>query len=193
MPLKQRLGLPTAVSVAVFCFAAPLAYAIVRPVEVLQSVAGFACANKRACAEDPSRLAEASALYESAAEFLALSVAPLQRQPLAVFCSTPSCYAFTGESGSAAKTVGRFVIVISPRGWKPYIVRHEMIHRLQSEKLGVFGMYAKPEWFVEGMAYALSQDPRNPLIEPFETDRATFREWYAVVGKERLWSTPPNP
>ena len=193
MPLKRPLSLRTAALVAMLCCAAPLAYAIARPAEVLQSIAGFACANERVCAEDPSRLAEASALYQNAAEFLARSVAPLQRQPLAVFCSTPYCYSLTGESGSAAKTVGKFVIVISPRGWKPFFVRHEMIHRLQSDKLGVFGMYGKPEWFIEGMAYALSQDPREPLIEPFETDRARFRAWYSGVGKERLWSTPPNP
>ena len=193
MPLKQRLSLRTAATVALLCCVAPLAYAIARPAELLQSIAGFACANERVCTEDPSRLAEASALYEEAAEFLASSVAPLQRQPLAVFCSTPSCYSVTGESGSAAKTVGKFIIVISPRGWKPYFMRHEMIHRLQSAKLGIFGMYGRPEWFIEGMAYALSQDPREPLVEPFETDRARFRAWYAVVGKERLWNTPPNP
>ena len=190
MPLKRFLKLRTAALVGMLA-CAPLAYAIARPIQVLQSL-GFSCLNERICTEDPAHLAEASQLYEGSVEFLASSVAPLQKKPLAVFCSTPSCYSFTGESGSAAKTVGKFIIVISPRGWKPYVVRHEMIHRLQGEKLGVFGMYEKPEWFVEGMAYALSQDPREPLVEPFESERARFRAWYAGIDKERLWSTPIN-
>ncbi len=191
MPLKHLLSPRAAAIVGVLC-CAPLAYAIARPAQVLQSV-GFSCLNEHVCAEDPARLEEASQLYEGALEFLASSVAPLQKHPLAVFCSTPSCYSFTGETGSAAKTVGEFIIVISPRGWKPYFVRHEMLHRLQGEKLGVLGMYGKPEWFIEGMAYALSQDPREPLVEPFQSERARFRFWYAGVGKERLWNTPLNP
>ena len=191
MPLKRLLSLRPAAIVGMLC-CAPVAYAIARPAQVLQSL-GFFCHNELVCVEEPARLAEASQLYEGAVEFLASSLAPLQKQPLAVFCSTPLCYSFTGESGSAAKTVGKFIIVVSPRGWKPYFVRHEMIHRLQGEKLGVLGMYEKPEWFIEGMAYALSQDPREPLVNPFERERARFRAWYASVGKERLWSTPLNP
>ena len=116
MPLKHLLSLRTA-TIVLLLSCAPLAYAIAWPAHVLQSV-GFSCLKEQVCAEDPARLQEASQLYESALKFLASSVAPLQKQPLAVFCSTLSCYSFTGETGSAAKTVGKFIIVISPRGWK---------------------------------------------------------------------------
>ena len=68
-----------------------------------------------------------------------------------------------------------------------------MLHRLQGEKLGILGMYEKPEWFIEGMAYALSEDPREPLVEPFQSERARFRAWYAGVGKVHMWNTPLNP
>ena len=170
-----------------------LAFAIARPAKVLQEVGGLACKAQTVCTDEASRLEEASALYSSAIEFLASSVSPLQGRPLVVFCSTWQCYSFAGQDGSAAKTVGKFIIVVSPRGWTPYFLRHELIHRLQGEKLGVVGMYGKPEWFIEGMAYSLSQDPRPRLAEPFESDRAHFRAWYARVGKEGLWSAPAEP
>jgi hypothetical protein len=73
------------------------------------------------------------------------------------------------------------------RVWTSYIVRHEMIHRLQVQELGVIRMYREPEWFVEGMAYSLSGDPRSPLAEPFETFRSRFASWNIVRGKEKLW------
>jgi hypothetical protein len=192
IPLKRQSRLRTAALVGLLC-CVPLAYALARPARVLQFAGGFSCRSDLVCAEGPSRLAEASDLYDGAVGFLASSVTPLQGKPLVVFCSTPSCYSFTGESGSAAKTVGKFIIVVSPRGWKPYILRHEMIHRLQADKLSVFEMFGKPEWYIEGMAYTLSQDPREQLIEPFQSDRARFRTWYATVGKERLWSAPLSP
>ena len=84
--------------------------------------------------------------------------------------------------------MGKFIIVVSPRGWEPYFVRHELIHRLQGEKLGILGMYRRPEWFVEGMAYTLSQDPRPQLAEPYQGDRARFQAWYSAVGKEGMWT-----
>jgi hypothetical protein len=66
-------------------------------------------------------------------------------------------------------------------------VRHELIHYAQAERLGTLRLLFKPQWFVEGMAYALSQDPREPLTEPFESQRKRFRAWYAGVGKQGLW------
>ena len=170
-----------------------VAFAIARPAQVLERVGGLSCRAETVCTDDPSRLQEASNLYSGAMEFLASSVAPLQGRPLVVFCSSWQCYSFMWRDGSAAKTVGKYIIVISPRGWAPYFVRHELIHRLQGEKLGVLAMYGKPEWFIEGMAYALSQDPRPHLIEPFESDRAHFQVWYAKVGKEGLWSAQAEP
>jgi hypothetical protein len=68
--------------------------------------------------------------------------------------------------------------VIGPRAWKPFYVRHELIHYSQAERLGTLSLLLKPQWFVEGMAYALSQDPRAPLAEPFESYRRSFLAWY---------------
>ena len=48
-----------------------------------------------------------------------------------------------------------------------------------------------PAWFVEGMAYSLSQDPRDPLAEPFQGYRKAFRDWYATRSSRTLWSDAP--
>jgi hypothetical protein len=62
-----------------------------------------------------------------------------------------------------------------------------MIHRLQTQQLGTMRMYFLPGWFVEGMAYYQSEDPRPQLAEPFQSYRSKFESWYMGVGKERLW------
>ena len=63
-----------------------------------------------------------------------------------------------------------------------------MIHHLQNEHLGFLkASFMAPEWFIEGMAYALSGDPRSKLSEPWESYRVRFRTWYAEIDKERLW------
>jgi hypothetical protein len=62
-----------------------------------------------------------------------------------------------------------------------------MIHRLQIQRLGIFAMWRAPQWFVEGMAYSLSEDPRPLLAEAFQQYRSQFEAWYRQVGEERLW------
>ena len=76
---------------------------------------------------------------------------------------------------------------MAPRGWKNYYLRHEMIHHLQAERMGVLDQWLSPEWFKEGMAYSLGQDPRPRLSEPWQQYRSDFETWYQTVGKERLW------
>ena len=52
----------------------------------------------------------------------------------------------------------------------------------------VFSLLLLPEWLVEGMAYSLSADPRQPLSEPWEKHRTRFDAWLQKVGKDGLWS-----
>ncbi|MDD2768612.1 MAG: hypothetical protein PHT19_07745, partial [Methylococcus sp.] len=98
-----------------------------------------------------------------------------------------ACFQSFGLGKRSAATIGTFGIVISPRAWKPHYVRHEMIHHLQNEKLGMIQVWRMPEWFIEGMAYALSEDPRSTLSEPFDQYRSQFNRWHEQVGHARLW------
>ena len=105
-----------------------------------------------------------------------------------MFCASEGCYQSFGFKNASAESIGRFCIVVSPRAWKPYYIRHEMIHRLQAQQLGLFTMWREPQWFIEGIAYSLSEDPRPMIAEPFQQYRSQFETWYREVGKERLWA-----
>lgn len=183
-PMRNRT-----VVLAVLAVCAPLvALAYAKPQFIVQAVANVSCVQDVVCTDDEGRIEEAMHLYDDALSFLATSIAPLDKKPLVVFCSSESCYQSFGRTGATARSVGGFCIVIGPRGWKPYYVRHEMIHRLQWQQLGVLRMYREPEWFTEGMAYALSEDPRARLAPPFQGFRSRFLEWYGAVGRVHLWT-----
>ena len=164
------------------------AWAFFKPVRILApELAGVSCVNAAICIDDPSRLGEASALYQGALEFVDSSIGEIENPPRVVFCTTEACNELFGFK-AAANTIGTFGIVISPRAWKPYYLRHEMIHHLQKERLGnIRGWLVTPDWFIEGMAYFLSEDPRPTLPEPWQQYRFQFDAWYQQVGKEHLW------
>lgn len=60
---------------------------------------------------------------------------------------------------------------------------------LQGQRPAVIRRSLLPAWFVEGMAYSLSQDPRAPLAEPWESHRHRFAAWYGSIAKDQLWET----
>ena len=149
---------------------------------------GLTCISDRLCIEEPSRQAQASKLYDEALAYVNEQVGKLEERPRVLFCSTPACYrrfSFTDSKANAVATLG---IVIGPQGWQPHFLRHEMIHYLQKERLGnLRGWLLTPEWFMEGMAYEMSGDPRSPLVEPWEGYRQRFRRWYVDIKPEQLW------
>lgn len=169
------------------------AWAFVKPVRIAApELMGISCINGTLCTDEVSRFEEAAKLYDEALLFVDTSVGSIENKPSVIFCSTDACFQSFGLGRRSGATIGTFGIVISPRAWKPYYVRHEMIHHLQNEKLGMLKAWREPQWFMEGMAYSLSKDPRAKLSEPFEQYRAKFENWYGQVGKERLWSEAHN-
>lgn len=169
------------------------AWAFIKPVRIVApELAGFSCVGDYICTDDVLRSQEAATLYNEALHFVASSVGPIETKPRVTFCSTDACFRSFGLEKPSALTIGTFGIVISPRAWKPHYVRHEMIHHLQAEKLGIIKVWLGPKWLIEGMAYALSEDPRPKLSEPFEQYRSQFAQWYRQVGKEGLWTEARN-
>ena len=159
----------------------------VKPIRVLApSLAGITCINIGVCVDDTTKLEAATALYVDANDFVRARLGTLKK-PRVIFCSTTECATSFGMHGRSALTVGTVGTVIGPHAWKPYYVRHELIHQLQGQKLGVFSTLVKPRWLIEGMAYALSDDPRSVLAQPWEQDRAKFRAWLSKVGQEHMW------
>jgi len=169
------------------------AWAFFKPVRVVApELMGLSCISDIICTDDVSRYQEAATLYDEALHFVDSSVGSIEKKPRVIFCSSQACFQSFGLGKRSAATIGTFGIVISPRAWKPYYVRHEMIHHLQNEKLGMIKAWREPKWFIEGMAYSLSEDPRPKLSEPFEQYRSQFKDWYKEVGKKRLWTEASN-
>jgi hypothetical protein len=102
--------------------ALPLAaWAFVKPARVLApQLAGLECQGS-VCVDDLSHLAEATELYEQAVRFVQSNVGQLQSAPRAVFCAKAACSKSFGFSSANAYTVGTFAIVISHRGWTPFL------------------------------------------------------------------------
>ncbi|BBA36728.1 uncharacterized protein sS8_4805 [Methylocaldum marinum] len=175
--LIGMLGLPVA------------AWAFFKPFRVVApELTGLSCIHDNLCTDDVSRSEETVRLYDEALHFVNASVGLIENGPRVIFCSSDACFQSFGLEKRSAATIGTFGVVISPRAWKPYYVRHEMIHHLQNERLGTINTWIKPQWFTEGMAYSLSEDPRPTLSEPFEKYRSRFEHWYKQVGRERLWT-----
>lgn len=166
-----------------------VAWLAYKPVRVLAPdlVRGVTCVDATYCLEDTSRHAEAAALYDAALAYVNAAAGTIKQRPRAIFCSTEPCYRAFGFAQSKASAVGVSGIVISPRGWDRFYLRHELIHHLQAERLGVLGQLGAPAWFKEGMAYALS-GTTDELGEPWKSYRDRFDAWYDRVGRGALWT-----
>jgi hypothetical protein len=154
---------------------------------IAPTLVGTSCPTATVCVDNPSNFPEAQRLYSEGLAFVSDTVSPLGNAPRVIFCSTEACANSFGLGARSAVTVGTIGTVIGPHAWKPYYVRHELIHHLQAQQIGVLPLLFKPTWLVEGMAYSLSQDPRQPLAQPFEGYRQRFLAWYQTVGKGHLW------
>lgn len=180
-PLK-RLALLLLVVVPI------VAWIFVKPIRVvLPKAQGMSCVSALVCVEEPEKALAAVALYDEAFDFVSDTVVTLRGKPRLVFCSTDACANKFGLEARAALTVGKFGTVIGPRAWESHLVRHEMIHYAQCEQLGILKVLRLPSWFVEGMAYSMSEDPRAPLAQPFEGYRSAFVSWYVGIDRRLVW------
>ncbi|MDE0520316.1 MAG: hypothetical protein OXH71_06495 [Candidatus Dadabacteria bacterium] len=116
-----------------------------KPIRVIvPELNGVSCIGEDICTDNPLRYEEAIALYEEAYEFVNSSVGIVEKKPRVIFCASQACFQSFGFSKAAAGTVDTSGIVIGPRGWKNYYIRHEMIHHLQAERLDVLKQWRSP-------------------------------------------------
>ena len=166
-------------------------WAAFKPIRVLApELAGVQCTEANICIDDLTRLEQAQVLRDESVSFVESRIGKVAQVPRYIFCSSEECAKSFGFTSNAAYHVGTFGIVIGPRGWHPHFARHELIHHLQMENIG--GLHAllfTPNWFIEGMAYSLSEDPRRPLPQPLEGWRSEFERWFPSVQSEDLWAT----
>ncbi len=149
--------------------------------------AGLSCPQETLCIDDMERLKEAQDLAQIAWNDVIKKLGPIERAPKVIFCSSQTCYDKFGLNKPAAHSVGSIAVIVGPRGWKEYYLRHEFIHTWQYVKLGDYNvLFNLPEWFVEGMAYDFSDDPREKLEEPWQRYREKFRKWYDAIGERSI-------
>jgi len=148
------------------------------------TMAGVECLHENICVEKPEQFEIAEQLYEDAKIFVQLNITDFVHF---IFCSTQSCFEGFGLGRSKAESFGTVTSVVGPNGWKHYAIVHEMIHHVQNEQLGTKKFVSLPRWFVEGMAYKLSEDPRELLSEPWESHRNEFTKWHKKIEPSKLW------
>ncbi|WP_415878214.1 hypothetical protein [Methylomonas sp. TEB] len=157
------------------------ALAFFKPVRVLiPEVFGVHCNQQNLCVDDFSELAKAQSLLNDSKSYLATQWGLAIGEPKIVFCSTEQCRSAFGLSNKAGFTLGSFAIAIAPLGWQPHYVAHELIHHWQADQFGSLALLNGEQWLIEGMAYALSNDPRQELHQPFESYRQRFDDWYKL-------------
>jgi len=152
----------------------------------MPQVTGVECVEKWLCVDDLSRLDEAQRLYEGSLAKIEARLGKFKSRPRVVFCSTADCFAKFGFDKAAGNSIGGFGVVIAPRGWTPYYIEHELIHQWQSSTFGSIAVWRAPAWVIEGMAYALSDDPRTKLSEPFQSYREEFSHTFGDLGGQEL-------
>ena len=185
--MKRR----TIIGIAIAAHLVPItAWAMVKPLRIVApELLGLSCTADNICMDDLSRLPEARALLSSSAAFVQAQLGPISTRPRAIFCSSPECSRKFGLGRSVAFSVGQVGVIFSDHAWEPFYVRHELIHHLQNERLGTINAWLlKPSWFIEGMAYYRSEDPRRPLPEPLEAWRKQYEEWEQNLGSASIWS-----
>ncbi len=189
MGWKRRIPLilimlPVLTLVAIILFYKPLRI-------VVPTWFGLTCPSSVICIDDLARLDEATAIRAEAETFVTTRVGPFETPPRVLFCSTADCFARFGNPDVRGLNLGTYGMIVGPTGWDNYIVRHEMIHHWQNEALGVHAAsVGLPRWYIEGMAYDFSEDPRQPIGHaPSEANRSAFQDWIAA-GND--WRRPPR-
>lgn len=119
---------------------------------------GLTCDSARLCVEDREQFTAALALVEPAVADIREKLGAFDR-PTLVFCRSQDCYDLFGRRSATSVSFGDKAVLIGPRGWSPHYVRHELIHIVQFQRLGLIRMWRAPAWLREGMAYSLSGDP----------------------------------
>jgi hypothetical protein len=167
-----------------------LIWVFVKPARILApTLSGFTQVADGVYVDDLSRAEEATLIHAEAVKFVQSNVCSFKRVPNVIFCATKESSASFGLNKQAGHCWWTLGIVIAPRGWHPHYVRHEMIHHLQIEQLGILKFNRLPQWFVEGMACSMSDDPRPKLPEPWQSCRTKFDEWFRGVERDKLWES----
>lgn len=120
----------------------------------------------------PTDRTEISIILDEARQRVSGFYGSLRSNPRILICVTPSCYQRIDGGGSKGMAIMTFALFLSPHGTTPVIASHELSHIELHARLGLWQTWrrAAPQWFDEGVAVAVSGDPRY-LAPVSATDR----------------------
>lgn len=101
----------------------------------------------------------------------------LESHPEILLCTTDACYKRVGGGASRGMALLDRALVLSPRGLNPTIAAHELAHVELHARLGLVKTMRRtiPQWFDEGLAVYVSDDPRY-IAAAGATDRCLVAE-----------------
>jgi hypothetical protein len=108
------------------------------------------------------RRGAAKATVEAARARVRAFYGDLQSTPRVLICATESCYSPLG-GGSRGVTLLDRALILSPRGADTVIAAHELAHAELHRRIGLAATLGRsvPQWFDEGLAVVVSDDPRS--------------------------------
>lgn len=140
-------------------------------------------------AEDDSRDAELTALVAEAERRVGDFFGTRRSSPTIVACFTDDCYRRVGGGRERGIAVLNRAVMLSPRGFDPVILAHEMTHVELHHRVDA----DVPQWFDEGLAVVVSDDRRYLLpvgaadrcrVEPDGPLPVTLPEWLRAAGAD---------
>jgi hypothetical protein len=112
----------------------------------------------------------------------------LRSAPDFLACVTDDCYTRIGGGGERGIAVLNRAVMLSPRGIDPVIAAHELTHVELHARLGSGSV---PQWFDEGLAVLVSDDPRylrpdgdRCLVEPAGPLPETLGDWLSAASAD---------
>lgn len=116
-----------------------------------------------------------------------------------MICETEQCYRRVGGGGSRGRTIADLAVFLSREGANATIAAHELSHVQIHKRIGLVRTLRgdAPEWFVEGVAVVVSDDPRylaganaadRCLVEPDGPLPTTLAAWVRNAAREQLFA-----
>lgn len=110
----------------------------------------------------PTDRTEISIILDEARQRVSGFYGSLRSNPRILICVIPSCYQRIDGGELKGMAIMTFALFLSPHGTTPVIASHELSHIELHARLGLWQTWrrAAPQWFDEGVAVAVSGDPR---------------------------------
>lgn len=127
----------------------------------------------------------AKATVETARARVRTFYGDLESSPRVLLCATDACYRPLG-GGSRGLTLLDQALILSPRGTNTVIATHELAHAELHKRIGFGATLSRsvPQWFDEGLAVVVSDDPRYLAPGP---DRCRLEPGGSLPSSRAAW------